>query len=331
MRTLPRWFVPLFLALAVLGVLLTFAVLLRDNGGDWHRSIVGGSRLYAIDVTFARLLPFLIAGMVTFALLLRGRRSADAGEVTAQSIRRHELDEVLTHWVNAVGIGLCLITGSMLLRWLHNPFSEDTTYLLHFIGAGCVVGAVAHHLAYQIGGGGSGLIPRSWSDIKNAIAEVVSYSGVYRGMRGAFGIQLPAWLRRPLQRVLRALHLAPDPAGKYLATEKVLSYPIWSILIGIVVITGIVKAAHYVWALPGGVLRGATFLHDGATIFLLILLAAHVASVVLVPRNWALLISMFTTRISRAYVREHLPEWNEEIEAHHGSATPGVGTAASGD
>jgi cytochrome b subunit of formate dehydrogenase len=321
MKALPRWFTPLFMVLALLGVAGAFVVLTRDNGSQWHRSVVGGSRLYAMDLTFARLLPFLIAGAVTFGLLMRGRPPRE--EVSGDSVRRHELDEVLTHWINAVGVGLCLITAAMLLRWLHNPFSEDTTYLLHFIGAGCVVGAVAHHLAYQVGGGGFGLIPRSWADVKNAIAEVVSYGGVYRGMRGAFGIQLPSWLRRPIQRVLRALHLAPDPAGKYLATEKVLSYPIWSILIGVVVLTGIVKVAHYVWALPGGVLQTATFLHDGATIFLIVLLAAHVASVVLVPRNWALLLSMFTTRISRSYVRQHLPGWEQEIEAQHGATGSG--------
>jgi thiosulfate reductase cytochrome b subunit len=325
-QALPRWFVPLFLALAVLGIAGAFVVLTRDNGSQWHRSIVGGSRLYAIDVSFARLLPFLIAAGVTFGLLMRGRQRAGS-EVSGDAVRRHELDEVVTHWLNAVGVGLCLVTAAMLLRWLHNPFSEETTYILHFIGAGCVVGAVAHHLAYQVGGGGAGLIPRSWSDVKNAVAELVSYTGVYRGLRGAFGIQLPGWLRRPLQRILRALHLAPDPAGKYLATEKVLSYPVWSILIGIVVLTGIVKATHYVWPVPGAILQTATFLHDGATIFFLILLAAHVGSVVLVPRNWALLKSMFTTRISRRYVREHLPEWDEELEAHHGVSP----AATSGD
>lgn len=325
-RSLPRWFVPLFMALALLGIAGAFVVLMRDNGAQWHRSVVGGSRLYALDVTFARILPFLIAAAVTFGLLTRSRQKATP-EVSGDSVRRHEPNEVATHWLNAVGVGLCLVTGAMLLRWLHNPFSEDNTYLIHFIGAGCVVGAVSYHLAFQIGGGGTGLIPRSWSDLKNAVAELVSYSGVYRGLRGAFGIQLPGWLRRPLQRVLRALHLAPDPAGKYLATEKVLSYPVWSILIGIVFVTGVVKATHYVWAIPGGVLQAATFLHDGATIFFLILLAAHVGSVVLVPRNWALLKSMFTTRISRAYVREHLPGWDEELEAH---GSP-VGSAASGD
>jgi thiosulfate reductase cytochrome b subunit len=131
-------------------------------------------------------------------------------------------------------------------------------------------------------------------------------------MPGVFGIQMPVVVRRPVQRVLRALKIVPDPAGKYLATEKVLSYTVWSVLIGLTVITGLIKTLHYLIPMPGGLRQAVTFLHDGATIFLLIFLGIHVAALVLVPRNWPLLKSMFTTRVSRAYAKEHLPLWTDE-------------------
>jgi hypothetical protein len=35
-----------------------------------------------------------------------------------------------------------------------------------------------------------------------------------------------------------------------------------------------------------------------------------------VPRNWGLLKSMFTTRVSRAYAREHLPAWAAETDGN---------------
>jgi hypothetical protein len=178
------------------------------------------------------------------------------------------------------------------------------------VGAGFTVVAIAHHVAYHLAGGGAGLIPRSLADFKNALAEAVSYTGVYRGMPGAFGIQLPRVVRQPFGRVLRALRIVPDPSGKFTASEKVLSYPVWTILIGVVVVTGVVKAVHYVYALPGGLREAMTFVHDGATIFLIIFLAFHVGALVLVPRNWPLLKSMFTTRIKRSYVERHLPAWN---------------------
>jgi thiosulfate reductase cytochrome b subunit len=133
---------------------------------------------------------------------------------------------------------------------------------------------------------------------------------------------LPPAIRRQLQSALRRFDIAPDPAGKYLATEKVISYPGWAILVGIVVVTGVIKAFHYLYTLPGWLRQAMTFLHDGATIFLIIFLALHVAALVLVPRNWALLKSMFTIRVSRGYAEERLPLWAEAEAAKSPEGPP---------
>ncbi len=300
------------LAAAVVGAVLVLPMVNHDQGGrDWYRGLAGGSGLYRIDTIFARLLPFVVGAAISVALLERGRKRTHAA-TSGDSVRRHELSEVLAHWFNAVGIGLCLITAVWLQRWFDRPFSLDTTYVVHFIGAGMIVAAVTHHIVFQRVGGGTGLIPRKLSDVKNAAAEVVGYTGVYRGMRGVFGIQLPVVVRRPAQRILRRLNLVPDPNGKYLATEKVLSYTVWTLLLGIVVITGVIKTLNYLFSMPGGLLHWSSYLHDGATIFLIVFLGIHVGALVLVPRNWPLLKSMFTTRISRAYAKQHLPLWVEE-------------------
>jgi thiosulfate reductase cytochrome b subunit len=302
------------LAVAIAGAVFVVPLVNHSQGGgDWYRGLLGGSGLYRIDVVFARIVPFLIGAATAAALLERGRRQHRAVNTT-ESLRRHELSEVLTHWLNAVGIGLGLMTAAWLKRWFDRPFSLETTYIIHFVGAGMTLMAVAHHLTYELVGGGGGLLPRKVADFKNALAELASYTGVYRGVRGAFGIQLPVVIRRPVQRLLRKLNIVPDPAGKYLATEKVLSYTVWTVLIGVVVLTGLVKTLNYVIAVPGGVRQPATFLHDGATIFLVVMLGVHVAALVLVPRNWPLLKSMVTTRISRAYARQHLPLWADEEE-----------------
>ncbi len=311
-RRLAPWVPAVLLFAAVAGAVAVWPSVSHDQSAhDWYRGRLGGSALYTLDVVFARLLPFLIVGGAALALLqrrLRRRQAVAAGG----ALRRHEPSEVFEHWLNAAGIGLGLITAVWLRRWFHNPLSLETTYLLHFIGAGLTVAAVTHHLTYELVGGGAGLLPRRRADFKNALAEIVGYTGVYRGMRGAFGVQLPRLIRRPLQRVLRALHIVPDPSGKYLATEKVLSYTIWTVLIGLIVITGIVKTLHYIVAMPAGLRQTMTFLHDGATIFLIVFLGIHVGALVLVPRNWPLLKSMVTTRISREYAQRHLPLWQEE-------------------
>ncbi|HLZ71500.1 MAG TPA: cytochrome b/b6 domain-containing protein [Dehalococcoidia bacterium] len=313
-RPSTRWLPALLLLLTVVGAVLVLPMVTHDQGArSWYRGLLGGSGLYRLDVAFARLAPFILAAGVCLALIVRGRGRRHV-LVVGTSLRRHEWSEVVTHWANAAGIGIGLITAAWLKRWIGRPFSLETTYLLHFIGAGLTLAAVAYHLTFELAGGGAGLVPRRLADVKNALAEVISYTGVYRGLRGAFGVQLPPVIRRPLQKPLRALKLAPDPPGKYLATEKVLSYTIWTVLIAIIVLTGLVKSLHYVFAMPAGLRQAATFLHDGATLFILAFLCIHVAALVLVPRNWPLVGSMFTTRVPRAYAKHHLPGWEAEAE-----------------
>ena len=311
-RQLVKWLPPLLILVAIAGVVAVVPSVSSDeNGRSWYRDTLGGRELYRLNVLFARLVPFLAGGSIAFALMQRRVWPARERH-TVDTLQRHGITEVLIHWLNAIGIGLCLITAIWILDWFGNPVSLETTYVIHYLGAGFSVVAVAHHLTYQLVGGGRGLITRSRADVKNAIAEVVAYTGVYRGMPGVFGLQLPPAVRRPAQSVLRRLNLAPDRPGKYLATEKVVSYTGWAILVGIVVVTGVIKALNYIYSIPGWLLQAMTFLHDGATIFFVIMLVMHLGALVLVPRNWQLLKSMFTTRVSRRYAEEHLPLWAEE-------------------
>ncbi|HLF78694.1 MAG TPA: cytochrome b/b6 domain-containing protein [Dehalococcoidia bacterium] len=306
-----RWLPPLLVLLAVVGIIAIVPTVASDEGDrEWYRGILGGSELYKLNVVFARLVPFLAGGALALGLLQRRLLKAQETH-TADSLQRHGWTEVITHWLNAVGFILGLATSVFLLKWIDNPLTLYQAYVVHFFGAGMSLAAVSHHVAYQLVGGGFGLIPRSRADLKNALAELVSYTGVYRGVRGVFGVQLPPSARRPFQSVLRRFDIVPDPAGKYLATEKVISYPVWAVLVGIVVITGVIKAFHYLYALPGWLRQATTFLHDGATIFLLVMLVLHVSALVLVPHNWQLLKSMFTTRVSRRYAQERLPLWVE--------------------
>jgi thiosulfate reductase cytochrome b subunit len=305
---IPVWFPAALLAICVIGAVLVLPSIGRDESvGAFYRGRLGGSSLYRLDVAFARLLPFFAGASIALALLQRRRpRTVTVSDAT---IERHERAEIGTHWLNAAGIGLGLLTAAWLLRWFGDPLSLVFTYTLHFVGAALTVAAVAYHLTYEGIAGGYGLVPRSWADLRNAVAEVVGYTGVYRDIPGAFGIRLPLSVRRFCQPILRRLKIAPDPAGKFLATEKVFSYTIWSVLVGLVVVTGLIKTLNYLYPLPGGLRHAATFVHDGSTIFLLVFLGFHVGALVLVPRNWPLLRSMFTSRISRAYVQEHLPLW----------------------
>jgi cytochrome b subunit of formate dehydrogenase len=307
-----RWLPAVLLVLAIIGIVLVVPMTSADaDARTWYRDTVGGSELYELNVIFGRLVPLLAGAFIAIALLQR--QLVRSREVhTAESLQRHGWTEVVTHWFNAVGVVICLITAAMLLGWIGGP-SLETTLLLHFIGSGFVVAAVAHHLTYQLFGG-HGLTKRQKGDVKNAIAETVSYAGVYRGMPGAFGLQMPQGARRAVQPLLRKFNIVPDYNGKYLATEKVISYTGWATLVAIVVVTGLIKSLHYVYGVPGWLRQWSSFLHDNVIYFIIAMLIVHVAALTLVPRNWALLRSMFTTRVSREYAEEHLPLWAEEAK-----------------
>jgi cytochrome b subunit of formate dehydrogenase len=315
LRLALRWLPPILFVVAVVAIVLVVPSVNSDeSSGTWYRDTLGGSELYRINVIFARVVPFLAGGFIALALLQR--RFLPARERhTATTLQRHGWTEVFTHWLNSAGMVICVITAVWLLKWTDNPVSLTTAYVVHLIGAGFVVAAVAHHLTYHIAGGGLGLLVRSRRDVKNAAAETVGYAGVYRGLPGVFGIQLPAAARRKAQPLLRRFDVVPDRAGKYLATEKAISYTGWAVLIGIVVVTGLLKAFNYIYGLPGWLLQAMTFLHDNVVYLLIAFLILHVSALVLVPRNWGLLKSMFTTRVSRRYAEEHLPLWAEEEKA----------------
>jgi hypothetical protein len=45
------------------------------------------------------------------------------------------------------------------------------------------------------------------------------------------------------------------------------------------------------------------------------MLIIHLVAVLLVPRHWPLVLSMFTTRISRKFVQQHHATWEKDLIA----------------
>ncbi len=52
----------------------------------------------------------------------------------------------------------------------------------------------------------------------------------------------------------------------------------------IVVVTGLIKSAHYFFVVPSGVLYWTTWLHDLSTQLTLVVVGLHLAAIFLVPR-----------------------------------------------
>ncbi|MBI2888027.1 MAG: cytochrome b/b6 domain-containing protein [Chloroflexi bacterium] len=313
-RRIPTPAVVAGLLVVLAGILATPFATERDAAARaWMGEEVGGSVAYALGLGFARVLPFIVAVGVLVALWQRLKGPSPERVLDGQ-VLRHERTVVVTHWINTVGMALGLVSAAFLLRWLERSLSLSDIYLLHYAASALVVFVVAHHVTYHGVSGGRGLLPRSRAEVKQALAELLGYVGVFARQRAVLGVPLPTGVRRVIQRPLQRWGIIPRDEDKYLATEKVLSYPVWAVLVGLLVVTGFLKGMRYLWPIPGPLLQAASFLHDGATVWVLVWLVAHVAPVVLVPRNLPLLRSMVTGRISVEYVQQFLPLWHQRLQ-----------------
>jgi hypothetical protein len=307
------------LCLALLWLILFATVGAQGPGRD--PGSMPQSAVFGTSLSFARILPFIIAlGILGGLYRGRSQRRQTADEPLRHGVLRHARADIGLHWLNALGFLIGLGTAAMLLRWLARSLSLQTIYVLHYVGAGLITYAVSSFATYALVGGHSGLLPTR-RDIPAALGELVSYLGIF-GERGAFGIRLPTAIARPIARLFVTFGIRkPKQVGKYLATEKALSLPVWAVLVGLILATGLVKTLRYAWPIPTGFVAAATWVHDISSVAIVVWLFVHVASTALVPRNWPLLKSMVTSRVSEEYVKQHHPVWYRELSAG-GQAPP---------
>jgi len=309
-------FVAFTVALLIVGLVGLGAVPLameRDaQGRDWQVGQVGGSMLFAYSVAFARVLPFAAGLGAGIGLLQRLRRKRRPALLNAQ-VQRHDSSAVIVHWLVAIGMILGTVSAALLLRWVPRFLPLESIYVLHFAASALVVLAVAHHLTYEGVGGGRALLVRSWSEVKSALAETFGYLGVFGREGAAFGLQLPSGLRRALVSLLKRRSIEVAPEGKFAATERVISYPGWAVLVGLLTLTGFVKALRYLYPVDGVVLQFTTWLHDALAIWVVVWLLIHIVPVLIIPANWPMLRSIFTGRVSRRYAQQRHPLWLAEL------------------
>lgn len=278
--------------------------------------------LFRTSLLFAQALPFLIAVGILAGLYRVRRESAQQLPVTSgHTVQRHSRAAAGLHWLNAAGFLIGLGTAAMLLRWVNRALDLPLLYVLHYIGAALIVYAVSTVVTHALVGGHTGLLPKL-REVPEALGELVSYLGIFRAP-GVFGIRWPKSIGTPVARVFVTFGLRPPKdAGKYLATEKVVSLPMWAILTSLILVSGLVKTLRYTWPIPASVVGGATWVHDLTSIAIVVWLVAHVASTTLVPRNWPLFKSMFTTRVPLDYVKAHHPAWYRQLLVERTGHTP---------
>lgn len=285
---------------------------------DWEaeaQSLNAGKNL------FAKALPVVIVlGVIGGFILGRSSRKKPMVPVIANGkVKRHTVSILFEHWTHTVGFIICIITAVFLLLGTRFGLLEFFSpfllaYKLHFIGAGILVFASLFYIVNHIIAGDREILP-VMSDVKDSIAETMAIMGIIGD--GAFfgirGLYLPKIIKKPLANLLAKIGVTEPPhAGKWLPIERV-ETPVWGVLVGLIILTGVVKTIRYVIELPPTIAYVATIIHDIAAILVILLLIVHILTAAVIPPSWPLFKSMLTTKTSEEYVKEHHPEWYEKL------------------
>jgi hypothetical protein len=147
------------------------------------------------------------------------------------------------------------VPGGQLLLDLGARIPLYLYYRLHYIGATLLLFSVAAFAtAWWTSGRRRIWLPRGWR-------------------ASALTSALPRALRTAIMRRLGFPVAAPAPGSVELVYyESLASFPAWAFAIGLITITGLVKALRYVWPVPGPILFVASTLHVAAMVAILVLL-----------------------------------------------------------
>jgi cytochrome b subunit of formate dehydrogenase len=183
---------------------------------------------------------------------------------------RHNAGSFLEHWGTGLGIIILIVSAALLSSGRKIGFivvpeiarSRIMALNLHYLGTLFTLLFGCFFLAdLLVSGGYKNLLPNA-ADIKDGTLK-----RYFLGKK---------WV----------------DTGKYQVTQK-WAFLAMAILGGIVLVTGIIKSAYFIWPVP---INAATALHDYASELFFILLIVHVLFAVAVPGHWRLLLSWFTGR-----------------------------------
>jgi cytochrome b subunit of formate dehydrogenase len=306
-----RWMLPLLVAMSWLFLIGAAYYQTPASSGSPPQTALFN------DANFtARMIPFIIAlGIIVGIYEARKVFQNGSDQVLNDSVRRHDSSVIILHWMNAFGLIVGLVSGAIVLRWVNNrPEQLRSIFIIHYLGASLVLFAIFAHLTRQGVSGGIGLIPKSLGAIRDLIGELFGYLGVFGPDEAVVHIPWPGAIRKPLARYVKALlGYKESNTAKYLATEQTLSYPPWAILIGLIVVTGLIKMLRYTYPLPNTLIATVTTIHDLAAIGIGLMLVIHLLPLLLVPANWPLLLSIFRTTVPLEYVKKRHPAWYRQL------------------
>lgn len=288
----------------VVGLLAVFAagsyIAYESSQLSVYRAAFAGSYKYNL---FFQNYHWLIPLAVFLGIFAGASSNRKAPKLEHGKILRHDESVFLVHWAHALSTLLLIVTGVYLgflfiPRLVASPEQAGFALNLHFVGVLVFVFSITHHLTdLFIYGKFKEHLPEP-TDFQDAIAHYASKFGIGRQPR----------------------------EGKYLASEK-LSYPMWVMTVGLILITGFIKVSAHVWNLPAGLMGVTTLLHDVVAMLIALNLTIHIIMSSVLPWSWPLLQSMITGYVSEEYAKHHHVKWYEEVT---GTKVPDISTNKRG-
>jgi cytochrome b subunit of formate dehydrogenase len=265
----------------------------------------------ADNMILAKAIPFVV-GLGVLIGALAGL-APGAGQVERQNsdgaVRRFSTLTVAMHWIAALGFMLALVTGAwQYLKGIldvDSPVFMPYVYRVHYVGATLLLLAMSTMVTYWLVAGAGGLLPPRGQRVRHlrGLAHELP-----RPLGGALAILLGLNMRRP-----------PPPTEQFTYYETTVSFPTWIVLLGLVTLTGVLKAMRYVYPIPGDLLWWASTLHVASMVLLAAKALDHLRYV-FAPGRWSMMTSMVSGWMPLRVVQQQHPAWHDEIE--RGRATP---------
>lgn len=203
-------------------------------------------------------------------------------------IIRHKVSGFISHWITALGIITLLITGFIIgfLFFPHlanTPASVILPLNIHFLGILIATFGGFYFLAgYLLSKKISTLLP-SIKDITQGTIKKYLFKQKYKN------------------------------ESKYLSSQKS-AFLVFSLLGGMLFISGIIKVAAHSWKMPSMFLAITTQVHDVFALLFFIMLLVHIIMALLLANHRVLLKSWFNGKINEQYVKEEHGAWYEELK-----------------
>ena len=296
--------------LILLAGVVLFAVGIGVSYAEWLSGVQPWGQLLTDNFLFARSLPFTV-GLGVAIGFWRASGWRWGPEQKGNAIRRFAPSTVWLHALAGIAlVGLLATGGWQYLKGLlgsDSPIYMGTVYRVHYIAASLLIFVTVAFVT-------------DWL-LRGDRSLTLGKGQFIRGMRG-----LAHELPKPLGTIIGYslgldLRRAAPPTEEFTYYERAISFPVWELSVGLIILTGVIKALRYAYPIPGDVLYWVSAVHVGAGVLLGLKFLDHLRYV-LAPSRWPLMSAMASGWISSGYVQRFHPGWYTRITSSPTATAP---------